>query len=334
MAYAIMVDAGPSEVARFERRGVKIVNLPGPKLRYGDILADTFTELHAHWRDNVISASKVTEEQPLRELLLPRDAQTRLCFFSIKLDRLSLYRSEIFPYVSALGLVPVTADDVISPGDNVNAKIDALIDRAAIMVVEPTTQHTRAELHMALGRRNRTQPGDRRRQLTVIVVSNNPTDLEDEFEAPNLFHIKMDNLTDDPTKFADELTEILSQIVQELGLDREYEPERLLKHGEGRAAVISATTLLETRLRERLWLNVPTSSAQIAQSQYRVVSLRHLLDQAFTQEVISKKQRHDLDGWIKLRNEIVHAGITITKAKAREVVSGVMAIIRGLPTNN
>jgi hypothetical protein len=334
MAYAIMVDAGPSEVTRFERRGVKIVNLPGPKLRYGDILAETFAELHAHWRDNVISASKVTEEQPLRELLLPRDAQTRLCFFSIKLDRLSLYRSEIFPYVQALGLVPVTADDVISPGDNVNAKIDALIDRAAIMVVEPTTQHTRAELHMALGRRNRILPSDRRHQLTVIVVSDNPFDVEDDFEAPNLFHIKMDNLTDDPTKFADELTEILSQITQKLGLDREHEPERLLKHGEGRAAVISATTLLETRLRETLWRNVTSSPTHIAQRPYRVVSLRHLLDEAFSLDFISKKQRNDLDSWIKLRNEVVHTGITITKAKAREVVNGVMEIIRGLPPNN
>jgi hypothetical protein len=38
MAYAIMVDASSSDVARFERRGVKIINLPGSKSRYPSIL--------------------------------------------------------------------------------------------------------------------------------------------------------------------------------------------------------------------------------------------------------------------------------------------------------
>jgi hypothetical protein len=329
MAYAIMVDAGSSEIARYERRGVKIVNLPGTKSRYGDILAEAFTELHAHWRDNVISASKVTEEEPLRELLLPRDAQTRLCFFSIAVDRLSLYRSEVFPYVQALGLVPVTADDVISPGDNVNAKIDALIDRAAVMVVEPTTQHTRAELRMALGRRGRAPAGNQRRHLRTIVVSNGPLAELDEFEAPNLFQIAADSLTDDPTRFANELSKVLSNIAHELGLGQDQEPQRLLKRGEGRAAIISVMTLLETRLRETIARRAAT--AALLPTKYRVDSIRMLLDEATGLQLISPQQRKRLDGWTRLRNEIVHTGITVTPAKAREVVYGVMEVVRGLP---
>ncbi len=292
MAYAIMVDAGASEIARYERRGVKIVNLPGPKSRYGDILADVFAELHAHWRDNLISASKVTEEEPLRELLLPRDAQTRLCFFSVSLDRLSLYRSEVFPYVQALGLVPVTSDDVISPGDNINAKFDALIDRAAVMVVEPTTQHTSAEFRMALTRRG-GPAGNQRRPLRVIVVSKGRVAGLDESEIPNVFHISADSLTDDPTTFANELSVVLSQLVDELGLTQEQEPQRLLSRGEVRAAVISAMTLLEVRLRDVILIRSLTVS--LDRNRYRVESLRSLLDQATHLELISPKSRKNLE---------------------------------------
>lgn len=103
MAYAIMVDASGSDVARFERRGVKIINLPGSKSRYPSILADTFNELREHIRENVMSVSKVTEEEPLRELSLPRDASTRLCFFSLPVELVSLYRSRVFPRVEELG---------------------------------------------------------------------------------------------------------------------------------------------------------------------------------------------------------------------------------------
>lgn len=126
MAYTIAVNARNADVARYERRGVKVINLPGSREKYGEVLAETFKELREHIRDNVIAVSKVTEERPLQELLLPRDAPTRLCFFSLPLELLPFYRERVFPVVEETGFVPVTADDVVSPGDNISAKLDAL----------------------------------------------------------------------------------------------------------------------------------------------------------------------------------------------------------------
>lgn len=330
MAYAIMVEAGPSEVARYERRGVKVVNLPGPKSRYGETLAEAFEALHGHWRDNVISASKVTEEEPLRELLLPPDAPTRLCFFSIPVDRLALYRSEVFPYVQALGFVPVTADDVISPGDNINAKIDALIDRAAVMVAEPTTLHTQGELRMALQRRGQATT-DPRRSLRTIVVDANTT-LSMNFLPPGSIYYRItgDTLTGDPERFAGQLTKLLSAWAEELGLGLDTEPARLLNQGEGRAAVISAMTLLETRLRERLNDTANASVSMRATSKFRVESLRSLLDFATSLSLISPPQRKRLDAWMRLRNEVVHGSKTVAAAKAREIVGGVAEVVQSL----
>ncbi|WP_426271682.1 SIR2 family NAD-dependent protein deacylase [Dyella kyungheensis] len=331
MAYAIMVDAGSSEIARFERRGVKIINLPGPKSRYGDTLAEAFAELHAHWRDNVISASKVTEEEPLRELLLPRGAQTRLCFFSIAVDRLSIYRSEVFPYVQALGFVPVTADDVISPGDNVNAKIDALIDRSAVMVVEPTTQHTRAELRMAITRRGRTMlSGAALPRLKTIIVGSDPSIAQEEFSSADIFYITGENSANDPAHLAKELSNLLSHISDNLGLGQDQEPQRLLSQGEGRAAVISAMTLLETRLRQVIQ-TLPAMVTSNIQGRYRATSLRMLLEDASSQELIPYEQQRLIEGWMRLRNEIVHSGKEVNPAKAKEVVNGVRDVLHQLP---
>ena len=95
--------------------------------------------------------STVTEERPL-ELLLPRDSATRLCFFSLPLELLPFYRERVFPVVEEAGFVPITADDVVSPGDNVSAKLDALIDRAAVMVTEVSSSWTLAEYRMAVAR--------------------------------------------------------------------------------------------------------------------------------------------------------------------------------------
>jgi hypothetical protein len=37
-AYTIAVNARAADVARYERRGVKVINLPGPRDKYGDML--------------------------------------------------------------------------------------------------------------------------------------------------------------------------------------------------------------------------------------------------------------------------------------------------------
>jgi SIR2-like domain len=171
MAYAIVVNARPSDIARFERRGVKVVNLPGTRERYGEVLAEAFAELREHVRNNIVSASKVIEEKPLQELLLPRNSTSHLCFFSLPLDVLPFYRERVFPIAEEAGFVPVTAADFITPGDSINAKIDTLIDRAVIMIVELSSKWTRAELAMAIARTREDVTHSHRRALTLILIA-------------------------------------------------------------------------------------------------------------------------------------------------------------------
>lgn len=332
MAYAVMVDARTSDIARFERRGVKVINLPGTKDKYGQIFSSMFKELHEYVRDNVISVSQVTEEEPLRELLLPRDATTRLCLFSIPVGLLSLYRSRIFPTVTEIGFVPVTADDVISPGDNINAKIDALIERASVMVVELSSEWTRAEYDIAVARTKRDQTKNSNRQnLRIIIVAT-----EQELPASaSSYHVirRPDLLSDLADQFLEDLANTLRIAAEEIGIDRGQEPLRLFHAREYRAAVISAMTMLEANLRrwfENSASDTVSSMDEVSIHTVRPFLLRDLINLAVQSKYITLVESKKLREWMKVRNEAVHTAQLVNGKVAREIVDGCLLIVERL----
>lgn len=323
MAYTIAVNAHTADIARFERRGVKVINLPGSRDKYGEVLAVTFKELREYMRDNVIAVSKVTEEKPLQELLLPRDAATRLCFFSLPLEMLPFYRERVFPLVEELGFVPITADDVVSPGDNISAKLDAIIDRAAVMVAELTSSWTMAEYRMAIARiKGAEADSAQRKSLRLIVVVSDTEQVPPSAQGfPTL--TRPSRITSDPEGFIADLIGVLRGIAAQMGVDRQAEPQRLFEAKEYRASVISAMTLLEAKLRERL-NKVPWPQSR------RPLSIRSLIDHAVEQGIIPQEQRTRLDSWMRIRNEVVHSSISISRAQAAEIVNEVTQLIAQL----
>lgn len=317
-AYAIAVNASASDVSRFSRRGVRVINLPGKKGEYGAVLQQTFHELREFMREKVISVSKVTEEAPLRELMLPRSAENRLCFFSLPLDLLPVYREVVFPVVRDVGFVPITADDVIVPGDNIVAKLDSLIDRASVMVVDVSTKWTQAEFEMATARLKNTESVDRP-PLRLIVVSEHIDALS---HTENVEYLERPNLVeDDPEGFLTKLADVLLEVAERSGGRRALEPQRLLDAREYRAAVISAMTYLESELRERLgkvaWTDVR-----------RPASLGKLVSLAVERQQISPQAHDNIRSWMTLRNEAVHTAKPVSREQAVSVVSGVLRALK------
>ena len=318
-AYAIAIGAKQSDISRFERRGVNVINLPGSRNRYGEILALAFAELREHLLEKVLSVSTVTEEKPLRELLLPRDAATRLCFFSLPLELLPFYRERVFPAVEAAGFVPVTADDVVAPGDSISAKIDALIDRAAVMVVELSSAWTIAELRMAIARLKSRPVEPPRKRFELIVVATNLQQVPPEaVEFPII--LREEPWLAEPDAFVAQLVARLRESAPQGEVLRGVEARRLLEAREYRAAVIAAMTHLEATLRDRLdkrpWPDVR-----------RPMSLRSLIDHAAEQNIISHAARQNIDEWARTRNSAVHSTQPISMRDAREIVDGVERLL-------
>ena len=277
-------------------------------------------------RDNVISVSRVTEEQPLRELQLPRDSVTRLCFFSVPIELLAFYRERVFPSVVEAGFVPVTADDVISPGDNISAKIDALIDRAAVVVCDVGSPGTRAEFEIALSRfrfmedKLKSPFGDGRREFFLIVIKTEQGDISSDYAAVPLI-IRPNIYLNDPEPFIAQLVGWLNQMAPGLTDQRLSEPERLLSAGEYRAAVIAAVSLLEARLRDQL------KGQSINSKKIRLGQMIHMDGMSSAINAANVKR---VESWIMLRNAAAHSTREISKAQASEVVQGINAILRSL----
>ncbi|RDV01889.1 SIR2 family protein [Undibacter mobilis] len=317
MAYAILVNAKPGDIARFERRGVKVVNLPGTRDRYGAVLAEAFVELREYRRENAGPTLKATEERPLEQLLLPRDAMSRLCLFATPLDVLPFYRENVFPLAEAAGFVPVTAADVVNLGDSVSAKIDTLIDRAAVMVVDATSANTQFELGLALSRAQETGERPNRRPLKVIPIVTEFSQLP----IPTFgYHvIERPAVLAEDSPFVQALGIYLQRLADEMGLVQRLEPGRLFEAKEYRAAVISAMTLLETTLRRRLD-KAPRDAVR------RPMSVRQLVDLARERELVHENFGR-ISEWTKIRNDAVHSGKPVTRSEAKSIVDGVAQIV-------
>jgi HEPN domain-containing protein len=300
-----------------ERRGVKVVNLPGTREKYGDVLAECFAELREYRREHAGPTLRATEEKPLEQFLLPRDAMSRLCLFATPLDILPFYRENVFPLVEAVGFVPVTAADVVNLGESISAKIDTLIDRAAVMVVDATSSFTQFELGLAISRAQEKSARPNRQPLQIIAVVADFAQLQGP--ASNIQAIARPLVLSEDNEFVGELAKRLEAIAEEMGLAQRNEPRRLLEAKEYRAAVIAAMTLLELTLRQRF-------SKKPIETERRTLSMRALLNLA-TLNGIAPEYYDELLAWTKLRNDAVHTGRRVSRQEAQAVVEGVQRII-------
>src|SRR5439155_10122962 len=92
---------------------------------------------------------------------------------SVPLELLPFYRERVFPVAEAAGFVPVTGAEVINLGESLSAKIDTLIDRASLMVVDLSSVYTRAEFAMAVSiiNENPKQSTNRQRLQVIAIVT-------------------------------------------------------------------------------------------------------------------------------------------------------------------
>jgi len=308
LAYAVMVDARGTDIARFARRGVKVISLPGNRTKYAQVLASAFDELREYMQTHLIGASHVTKEEPLTEFSLPKEAVTRLCFFAVPLILQPQYRDQVFPLAERAGLVPVTAADVIAPGENYSAKIDAIIRRSVAAVVDVTTQNTIMELGMLMR-------VDRRPQILVVVEEDAvlPSDV-----AGQLVVRRTKLPVADQPGFLESLEGWFRRVAADIQPRLAEEPLRLLAAREYRAAVISAVTHLESLLR--------TALEKEERLPGRANSLGPLADLAVRCKLLTNQEHRQLSEWVRMRNMVVHSQDNVTKAKATEIVHGVLSI--------
>jgi hypothetical protein len=318
-AYVLQVGAAPHTVARYERRGVKVINLPKTSTRsYGEILEIVFRELLEYWSSKLISLSTATEPESQAELTLPSSAQSRLAFFSVPTRYAAVYKSRIYPVAERYGFSPIMAADVVAPGDNIMAKVYALIEKSAIVVADLSSPNTMLEVGMVLSKEGMAKP--------LILIAEDQASIPFDI-AKHLVIRKPQSLDDESPGFIKMIESAFADAFSRISPALEDEPSRLVVKKEYRAAVIAAFSLLEHELRQ--FFESSSLEAFSARS-----SLIMLLDYARSREVISPKEFQQIKGHASVRNRIAHTRGEVTPAQARTIVRDVSTAMSKIRESN
>ncbi|MPQ98385.1 SIR2 family protein [Modestobacter sp. I12A-02628] len=312
-AYVLQIGAAPHARARFERRGVKVINLPSaPGRSYGDVLSIAFRELREYWSEGIISRSTATEPESKVELALPRTSQSRLVFFSVPTQCAAMYKEHVYPIAERWGFAPVMAADVVAPGDNLMAKIYALINKASLVLVDLGSPNTAFEAGLAasgdsdspefifVGDEQARLPGDVSGLEGALVSRADPESSVDW------------------AVFLRRLDHAFHRAFEVIRPKLDDEPTRLLKQGEYRAAVLASFSLLEHELR-RLLERSSAGSMRLR----RAPILGAMIQDTVVQDALPPSLRDKIATHYKVRNEIAHTDRRVSAKGATVIVMDV-----------
>lgn len=312
-AFVFSVGASKQSIAKYERRGVKVINIPAnSKKSYAQVLEEVFIELKDFWSKELPNFQTVTEENTKIQLSLNTEDYSRLCFFSIPLKYISYYKKYIFPIVLNYNFVPITVDEFIQVNDNILATVSSLIDKASIIVIDISTTSTRTELGMILN--------SKRADHNVIIINDNfsniPIDVRDR-----MVLVKPENFIEEVDEFVYLFEKYFSQFANNVQERINNEARRLFDKHEYAAAVISAVTLFEDVLRNKLDKDI--------EQRTNLYSLSKLLNLAVQRQLINHNQLGELKEWIMIRNRFVHSSDRqITRQLAKRIIDSIEEAIK------
>jgi hypothetical protein len=311
-AYVLQFDAPAHTVARYERRGVKVINLTKfPNRTYAESLEIVFREIREYWSSKVISQSTATEPELQAELSLPLAAQSRLAFFSVPTIYAAAYKSHIYPIAEKFGFSPIMAVDVATHGDNLMAKIYALIRKSALVVADLSSPNTIYELGIAMSDEGASKP--------LILIAEEGLTIPFDISNHNVIK-KPKSIEDDSNDFFKLLENAFEKAFAKISPSLEDEPSRLLGKKEFRAAIIASFALLEHDLRQ--YYESTGLDAFAARS-----SLSMFLEFARSKDILTGKEVKLINSHAIIRNRIAHSREDVPEALAKPIVREVSIII-------
>ena len=316
--YVLDVDADPVRVNRYQRRGVRVVNIPSGD-RGWSILEDLFKELADYWTSQV--PERVTSTTTIgRMVVRARTRLDRVILFLVSGSRLSDYDENVFFDLMEQGLFPITEEDIQRSQGNELAGLDLLLHTANQVVVEVD------------------RIDDPRLQRAVRVVGNDRILIvlppaQSSSASDYQWHLEWPADTNDWEDFSIKLIETLHQqramlIEEERGTIGNI--RQLLEAGQVQMAFLSGVVELEGSL-NRLLLGQPEKLLGQPEkySRGRPWSLRDLLMMAKREQLIELTNEEILE-LTDARNRIVHGRQLLIDA-LRRLAELVLRLLEELP---
>lgn len=277
---------------------------------YGKNLTELFDEINEHWKKEQETFSPLTEESA-GDLSLPKDSPTTLCLFVVPRDLLPFYASNVFPTFSRYGFEPITYLDVVRFGENILAKISSVIERVSMVVIDASSDKRNYQYELALALDFNKK---------ILIIKDETTELPTPMERVTIIQRPRDIYSANVISFLDKLSKYLHG--KSPNVDLLYnEPERLLNKREFRTAVISAFSLLESVLLEKL---LQKDITDVRMPFIRMINFATKFD------LISHDDELNLRDTYIIRNQLVHRPTKVSDKEATEIVHYVMQIVNKL----
>ena len=296
-AYVVLVGASTIEISRFERRNIKVINLPGEKKDYEIILQNFFNDIkdliNSKGPDKII----VTNEKAFEELKMPVN-DSKLCFISAPAKRIARLKQLLYPILSKNGVTPITLDEVIMAGDLWTRKVDLIINQCFMSIVDVSDNN--ANVMWELG--NLTAKNKRILLLVDKECQNNI-----HFNLLNMSYITY-SLIEDDEEFSSIINNEIKDIVKQRN-ENEKEYFRLIEKGEYDAAVISVYRHLEITITRKFGENKNALS---------IIGYLKLLNSnnKHNRELLVRAKEY-----LNVRNRIVHMDISVKKKESLDIVN-------------
>ena len=309
--YAILCSATDSDIARFKRRGITVINLPVKKEKYSEALSTLFEELLEYWDKQSSANLETSKEDVAEKIKYDVIDSTKLCFFSVPYSKLSLYKKYVFPIVIKYGMIPTAADDFFLPGDNISAKISAIIQKASLAVVDMSDGSAAVNMEVGI---------IVEKKIPCVIISSNPDLIPIEMTTNYVIKGDFDIGLSELLSAIEDRISYISEDLKKRDSNPYDEPRRLFELKEYNAAVISSIRLLEITLSDyRLQAE---HNGEISKAPK---SLRNLID--FYCERSNSHHHSEIQNWITTRNRVVHSQYSVTRQQCKKIVDGVYQVI-------
>ena len=309
-AYVVLVDANPIEISRFERRNIKVINILGNKNEYPEILTEFFAEIKELIDEKIPEQMIITNEKATEELKIPKE-NNRLCFISAPYQRISFLKELLYPILKKNGISPISLDETIMPGELITRKVDTLISKCSMVVVDLSGNN--ANVMWELG-----NAMSKAKNVVLIVDKEQAGNLPSNLSG--LFYLTY-GLAEDNLEFVESLGRYLDDLYNtkedKNGIQDYY---RLFDKEEYGAAIIMAFRYLETLIRDNMSSReaIPLNLLSSLHSDNKEIS-------ALLEKTKLYKQ---------IRNKIVHGSVNISKKEAKDIIENIDEVCNEIKEGN
>ncbi len=315
-AYCVTVGASQALIARYTRRKIHVINLPGQPKNYKEILRVFFSELYDYVSKERDRSAISKDDRINEQLIIPSD-NNKLCFISCSARRIARLTTLLYPILRRQGVTPVRIDDMLMPDENYMDVVGTIIRKSNMAIVDVTdnSRGVLAELSMLNAE-----------QKKIIVICEDNTNLPLPLVEYNILRYSFDDAYEKNKIFEE-------QIIK--WIDSSNTSTKTKSNNSNPVVFESALKLFKTKDYSACVVSAYSEFEYILQKinpNYQIGT--RLILSMYEDGVISREEYRRLRSVNILRNRIVH-GIAnnIEKERANNILDVLTSIVSKLPTN-